>query len=77
MNACRVTPIRFASRSIARSKSTGKSTFTNLADADRPVGACEFGYFFGPTLFTLLAPDDAVFTPEPGSRCTAVLQPAR
>ena len=28
MNACRVTPIRLASRSIARSKSTGKSTFT-------------------------------------------------
>ena len=28
INACRVTPIRFASRSIARSKSTGKSTFT-------------------------------------------------
>lgn len=28
MNACRLTPIRLASRSIASSKSTGKSTFT-------------------------------------------------
>jgi hypothetical protein len=28
MNACRLTPIRLASRSIAWSKSTGKSTFT-------------------------------------------------
>src|SRR5262249_51783072 len=44
MNACRVTPIRFASRSIARSKSTGKSNWNwrhettgrSLTSIDRP-----------------------------------------